>query len=229
MGGRLRYTRQNITQSTFYQFPKFLLHDDELASLTNDARVLYALLRNRHEMSIKNGWYDEKDEVYIYFKREEMQELLRVSKNTAIKAINALIALDLVQEERQGQNMPNRIYLLAPDAEAAKPLKTLGGSKCERPEVQNVNVPSNESERVESKQESKKNQKDAIESSPSSPSSALRLGVLAKPTVEALTRLIKHNIGYDDLMESRQYEGKQIAEIAGIIRTCSCPKKAFLG
>ncbi|MCL2188450.1 MAG: replication initiator protein A [Defluviitaleaceae bacterium] len=49
MDNRQRYTRQNIVTSAFYQLPKFLF-DAELANLSNDARVLYALLRNRHEI-----------------------------------------------------------------------------------------------------------------------------------------------------------------------------------
>jgi len=59
MSDRQRYTRQNIITNAFYQLPKFLF-DAEFHKLSNDARVLYALLRNRHEISIKNGWYDEK-------------------------------------------------------------------------------------------------------------------------------------------------------------------------
>jgi len=64
MSNRVRYTRNNILSNSFYQLPKFLF-DTELADLSNDARVLYALLRNRHEISIKNGWYDVNDEVYL--------------------------------------------------------------------------------------------------------------------------------------------------------------------
>ena len=110
---RQRYTRQNIINNDFYQLARFLLFD-EFNDLTNDARVLYALLRDRHDVSIKNGWYDEKDEVFMYFKREEMQELLKLSNKTVIKAMKDLQTCGILEEVRQGQMKPNRIYLLTP-------------------------------------------------------------------------------------------------------------------
>ena len=80
MSNRIRYTRDNIISNKFLQLPRFLL-DHELAELTNDARVLYALLRDRHEVSIKNGWYDDNDEVYLHYRRDDMQSALHVSEN----------------------------------------------------------------------------------------------------------------------------------------------------
>ena len=111
MNNRTRYTRQNIVSNNFYQLPKFLF-DAEFSNLSNDARVLYALLRNRHEISIKNEWYDENGEVYLYFKRNDMQSTLQLSENTVMKAMKDLKSNALVEEQRQGFAAPNKIYLL---------------------------------------------------------------------------------------------------------------------
>jgi len=106
-----RHTCQNILSNTFYQLPKFLF-DAEFKGLSNDARVLYSLLRNRHEISVKNGWYDKNNEVYIYFKREDMQTMLDLSDKTVAKAMKDLKSFSLLEEIKQGLGKPNRIYLL---------------------------------------------------------------------------------------------------------------------
>jgi len=54
--------------------PRFL-YTGEFAGnrMSNNARNLYALLFDRHKIIIKNDWHDKNGEVYIYFKREEME------------------------------------------------------------------------------------------------------------------------------------------------------------
>lgn len=108
---RKRYTVSDVNLARFYQLPKFLF-DGELKSLSNDARVLYALLRDRHDLSLKNEWVNEEGEVYLIFPREEMQEMLGLSENTVIKEVKRLKEHGLIEEERQGLGRPNRIYLL---------------------------------------------------------------------------------------------------------------------
>jgi hypothetical protein len=110
-----KYTLQSILTNTFYQMPRFLTAG-KLAGdrLSNNARVLYTLLLDRHKISVKNGWHDKKGEVYIYFKREEMEKRLGLSERTIVKVIRELISHSLVMETQQGLNMPNQIYLLSP-------------------------------------------------------------------------------------------------------------------
>ena len=109
---RTKISLHDVMANRFYQLPKFLF-DPEFKGLSNDARVLYALLRDRHELSIKNGWVDEEGYVYLIFKREDMEKLLGVSDKTVIKAINNLKKYNLIEEQRLGQGRANRIYLLA--------------------------------------------------------------------------------------------------------------------
>ena len=109
---RTKISLHDVMANRFYQLPKFLF-DPEFKGLSNDARVLYALLRDRHELSIKNGWVDEEGYVYLIFKREDMEKLLGVSDKTVIKAINNLKKYNLIEEQRLGQGRADRIYLLA--------------------------------------------------------------------------------------------------------------------
>ncbi|MCL2406284.1 MAG: replication initiator protein A, partial [Defluviitaleaceae bacterium] len=112
---RMRYTRQAIVTSAFLQMPRFLYAGEFARNrISNNARNLYTLLLDRHKVSIKNGWYDESGEVYIYFKREEMEQQLGVSERTVTKVMQELKDLSLVEEKKQGLNKPNKIYLLSP-------------------------------------------------------------------------------------------------------------------
>ena len=71
---RMRYTRQAIVTNTFYQMPRFLTAGEFAGNkISNNARILYTLLLDRHRISVKNNWFDDNGEVYIYFKREEME------------------------------------------------------------------------------------------------------------------------------------------------------------
>jgi len=67
VNNRMRYTRQAIVTNTFYQTPRFLMAGEFAGNkISNNARVLYTLLLDRHRLSIKNGWYDDNGEVYIF-------------------------------------------------------------------------------------------------------------------------------------------------------------------
>lgn len=110
---RREYTRSDILNNQFYQLPKFLF-TEEFKGLSNDAKVLYALIKDRHSLSIQNGWVDEDDHVYLIFSREAIMEMLDVSNKTAVKVMAELKKFDLLREKRQGQGKPNLIYLTVP-------------------------------------------------------------------------------------------------------------------
>lgn len=111
MKNRIRYTVEQVSNSLFYQMPKFLF-SGEFAGLSNDARVLYMLLKDRHELSVKNKWYNDRQEVYLIMKREEMELILNLAPLTTRKVLKELKDVNLIEEERQGLNRPNLIYLL---------------------------------------------------------------------------------------------------------------------
>ena len=130
---RIRYTRQSIVTNTFLQMPRFLVAGEFAGGgISNNARFLYTLLLDRHRISVKNGWFDENGEVYIYFKREEMEAQLGISERTVSKVMQELKDLALVEEKKQGLNKPNKIYLLIPvidDGETASVFLCGGGDR----------------------------------------------------------------------------------------------------
>lgn len=105
-----RYTLDCVYNTRFYQMPKFLF-ENECCELSNDARVLYALLRDRHDLSMMNNWINDKNEVYMIYTRNNLQEIMGLSAKTVKKAFDHLKSIGLLEEERMGFNRPNRIYL----------------------------------------------------------------------------------------------------------------------
>lgn len=120
-----RYTLQNHYKNKFFQLPKFLF-DEQMKELNNDSRILYAVLRERHEQSVKNGWVDAEGHIYLFCSRDDMCDLLNVSKPTVIKAFNLLKKCNLIEEERQGLGKPNKVYLLTftPSSKESLPLES---------------------------------------------------------------------------------------------------------
>lgn len=119
MKNRARYTVENVLNNRFYQMPKFLF-EGELKNISNDSRVLYSLLKDRHELSISNRWINESNEVYLIFTREKMADMLGCSQPTLRKALKELKKYKLIEEEKQGQGKPNLIFLTAVPIENTK-------------------------------------------------------------------------------------------------------------
>lgn len=108
------YHGSDIIKSEFYQFQAVLLDSDDYSNLTNDARVLYAVMQKRLHLSMDNGWLDQNGGTYFYYTREELAEKIKVSLPTCRKAVKQLIDSELLYEVRQGLCKPNRLYLLKP-------------------------------------------------------------------------------------------------------------------
>ena len=54
-------------QFTFFRIPKLLFTDSRFSKVSIEAKVLYGLQLDRMSYSVKNGWVDEENRVYIYF------------------------------------------------------------------------------------------------------------------------------------------------------------------
>ena len=100
---------------SFFKFPKPFIYDEKYKSLSNHAKILYMLLFGRLELSIKNGWHDRDGNVFQYYTNEQLMVDLNSSEKTIIKFKKELKDVGLLKEVRQGNNLPNRIYISAVD------------------------------------------------------------------------------------------------------------------
>ncbi|HEP7770432.1 conserved phage C-terminal domain-containing protein [Streptococcus ictaluri] len=97
----------------FIRIPKPLIHDPKYKQLSLNAKFMYGLLYDRLQLSLKNKWYDEDNNVFQYYKNEQFMLDLPASEKTVIKTKKELAKAGLLKEVRQGINQPNRLYLSA--------------------------------------------------------------------------------------------------------------------
>lgn len=97
---------------SFFKFPKPFIYDEKYKTLSNNAKMLYMLLFDRLELSLKNSWHDKEGNVFQYYTNEQLMIDLNCNSNkTIIKIKKELKDAGLMTEVRQGMNLPNRIYL----------------------------------------------------------------------------------------------------------------------
>lgn len=103
---------------SFIQFPRELVNREEYKILSPNAMLLYSILTDRLGLSFKQiesnkkiQFYDAKGDMYVIFKREEIQEKLHIGRSALDTAVLQLKECNLIKETKQGKNMPNIIYL----------------------------------------------------------------------------------------------------------------------
>ena len=109
------YTEKEEVTLRFYQVPKALFKNPIYEGLSLGSKLMYSILRDRLDMSIKNNWKDEKGYIYLIFSGEELINLLEVSKNTVTKYKRELVKHRLIINKRLGQGKSDMIYVLKPE------------------------------------------------------------------------------------------------------------------
>lgn len=112
----MRYNITNFNSNTFYNTAKFLFTDKKYKTLSPLAKLLYSILRDRFSLSVKNNWKNNLGDIYIIYTRQALCDLLDIKKDTASKLFRELREHQLIEEERQGINKPNLIFLTVTDA-----------------------------------------------------------------------------------------------------------------
>ncbi|CAF1778464.1 hypothetical protein NRS6094_04361 [Bacillus subtilis] len=99
------------------QIPKVFFTNERYSKLSSDAKVAYALLMDRHNLSLKNEWIEEETgRIYFLFKQEEIMSLLNIgSKTTWQKIKKQLVDAELLEFKRMGLKQANRMYIKWPE------------------------------------------------------------------------------------------------------------------
>ena len=101
-------------QFTFYKIPKILITDKRFIGVSSDAKILYGLMLDRMSLSMKSGWIDNDNRVFIIFSIKEICEKFECSKD---KAMNMFAELDsakgvgLIERVKRGLGLPDIIYI----------------------------------------------------------------------------------------------------------------------
>ena len=79
-------------------------------ALSNEAKVLYAFILRRTELSRKNGWADDCGRIFLYYPICEVVDLLHCGRQKAVNTLRELQYAGLVEIQKQGCGKPNRIF-----------------------------------------------------------------------------------------------------------------------
>lgn len=116
--GRTSFVRKSeLLREEFWQMPKYLLLADPYTELSNDARILYMLLKDRMRLSVQNQWFDDGN-AYVVYSLEEIMATLHKAKPTCVKIKKELKSVELIEEKQVGVHKPNRIFVKVPSDEA---------------------------------------------------------------------------------------------------------------
>lgn len=107
------FFNKEVEKYQYFRLPKWLFKEP-YKSLSNDAKIMYAFLYNRLDLSLENKWHDTTGQVFMYFTNTEFCEELGLSENTVTKKKKELREAGLLVEERQGLTKPNRLYIKGP-------------------------------------------------------------------------------------------------------------------
>ena len=100
-----------LRKFTFYQIPKTLFEDDCCQMISNDSKLLYGMMLDRAGLSVRNGWTDSAQRVFIYFKMEEAVSKLHVGHNKAVRLYKELETYGMIERKKQGLGKPDQIYV----------------------------------------------------------------------------------------------------------------------
>lgn len=109
------FTDKEPQQFQFLSVPLKLFTDEKYMVLSSDAKLLYAMLLNRTNLSRKNHLIDKENHVYIYYSIEEIAADLNCGRNKAIKVLQELDTekgIGLVRKVRRGQGKGSLLYVL---------------------------------------------------------------------------------------------------------------------
>lgn len=108
------YYGMEAEQFSFYRVPRLLIKDKRFKGLSSDAKLLYGLMLDRMALSMKNGWLDHQNRVYIHYTVEDIMEDLGCAKATCVKVLAELDSrkgIGLIEKKRQGLGRPDIIYV----------------------------------------------------------------------------------------------------------------------
>ena len=101
-------------QYSFYRVPRLLIKDERFRGLSSDAKLLYGLMLDRMSLSMKNGWLDEENRVYICYTLDAIMDDLGCAKEKCTKVLAELDSkkgIGLIEKKRRGLGKPDIIYV----------------------------------------------------------------------------------------------------------------------
>ena len=123
--------------------PRFILWGE----YSINAKLIYALLLGRTQLSQKSGWVSEDGDVYVIYTIRQMANDLNRSERTVKAALAELENAGLITRVRQGWNRANRIFLQLPAMDGRESSPCMG---------QNLPISKKEKKKTDSSQNNRR-------------------------------------------------------------------------
>lgn len=109
-------TAEHINETKYYQVPKSFFHNPLYMDMRNESKLAYALLRDLLELSIKNNWINENNEVYVKLSRKKLMNYLHIKGTEKYsKIMKELMDKELIVKRSMGLNRVDETYICIPE------------------------------------------------------------------------------------------------------------------
>lgn len=226
------YYGSQAEQFSFIRIPRAMLTDEVFASLSLQVKVLFSVFLDRMSISMRNGWFDEKNRVFIIYQISEIQEDLGFSKRKAMDYLAELEKFGLVEKKKRGFGLPNVLYiknfLIQRDYSRSVEMGTYdtkqSGTRSAEIDTSEVrkSIPLEVQKMGPLKNYINNNQTNMSNTESNHIVSAeiedpMRLDEYPMERVSAYENLIKENINYDNLLITHKYDVDMINGIVQLI------------
>lgn len=104
------YQLDDVEQAPFYRVPKALFVDEAFAELSNEAKLLYGVLLDRMQLSLKNGWVED-GKVYLVYPIAQLCLFFHTGKSKITKLLRELEIIGLLTRKRKRLGHADLLFL----------------------------------------------------------------------------------------------------------------------
>lgn len=106
-----RMKKNEASKGSFIKVSKALFINPKYKGLSITGKMMYSILKDYTWKSSKKGWVNASDEIYLILPQSELENFMQISHSTCSKTMKELEEYDLIERVRQGQCLPNHIYV----------------------------------------------------------------------------------------------------------------------
>ena len=83
-----------------------------IGTVSSTALIIYAMLADRQELSVKQGYrFRDCSGYYIIYTEQDLSEVIGISVRTVRRMLTELVGAGLIRTRKQGKGLPQKIYV----------------------------------------------------------------------------------------------------------------------
>ena len=106
--------KSDKVKELFYKIPKQLMLEAKYKKMKDSSKILYSILYERTDLSLKNNWVDDNEDTYIICTLDEMQVYFGASRDKVNNALKDLEKFELIRKSKlvtKEGNTVNALYV----------------------------------------------------------------------------------------------------------------------